>query len=261
MNAAQRHERRFDVGRMVSVVSGKHAGRAGRITSRGDRLGLDGAGDWPDWCIDFEDAENEYDFGPCSEDELVPYTVPPEARPESVGALMRGSRVKRQRRGARGRLVAVDQGGSTAARPLWVCRHEAAHAVVAHELGDHVFGLLVSRHGGMTNHGPRSMRPDPLRQAMITVAGHAADVLWSRHSPRYAPYHDHLCLKQMGFQKASYPALLALAQDECIVHESKIRAVAAALKKGNLDRRSFLRALRSAPTVAKLGASKGGVRG
>lgn len=151
----------------------------------------------------------------------------------------------------RSRLVAVDQGGSSATRPLWVCRHEAAHAVVAHVMGDWVHSLTVEpRRGGWTAHSPRSMHPDPLRQGMIAMAGHAADVLWSRRNPLHGPKDDDLALKQLGFRGPSFPTLLALAQGQCVEHENKIRAVAAALKKSDLDRRGFLKALRASAPAA-----------
>lgn len=150
------------------------------------------------------------------------------------------------------RLVAIDDGRSTAARPLWVCRHEAAHAVVAHIVGEHVFAVQLSARGGLTMCSlPR--RPDPLRLGMVSMAGHAADVLWSRFPEAKFPPDDLADLRAQGFRGPSLPTLFALAAGQCQVHESKIRAVAAALKKGDLDRRAFLKALRSAP--AGTGAS------
>lgn len=151
---------------------------------------------------------------------------------------------------SRSRLVAVDQGGSSAARPLWVCRHEAAHAVVAHELGEHVFGVQLSARGGQTLCSlPR--RPDPLRLGMVSMAGHAADVLWNGFPEDTFPRDDLADLRAQGFRGPSMPTLFALAAGQCQVHEARIRAVAAALKKGDLGRRAFLKAMRSARGSAR----------
>jgi hypothetical protein len=148
------------------------------------------------------------------------------------------------------RLVAIDQGRSADARPLWICRHEAAHAVVAHIVGEHVFSVQLSAHGGLTMCSlPR--RPDPLRLGMVSMAGHAADVLWSRFPEAKFPRDDLADLRAQGFRGPSMPTLFALAAGACQVHELKIRAVAAALKKGDLDRRAFLKALRSAPPAPR----------
>jgi hypothetical protein len=155
----------------------------------------------------------------------------------------------------RGKLVAVDQMGSSAARPLWLCRHEAAHAVVGHVLGEHIVSLTVDRRGGMTGTA-YGFRFDPLRAGMATMAGHAADVLWSRRSRTTPPPDDHRMLKELGFRGQSFPTLLALAQGQCIEHEATIRRVAAALKEGDLDRKAFLRALREPSTPADIAAGK-----
>jgi hypothetical protein len=180
-----------------------------------------------------------------------------------VTALRGRSRVANS--GQRSRLVAVDQGGSSASRPLWVCRHEAAHAVVAHELGEHVFGVHLSARGGQTLcQLPR--RPDPLRLGMVSMAGHAADVLWNGFREDTFPTDDLADLRAQGFRGPSMPTLFALAAGQCQAHEPKIRAVAAALKKGDLDRRSFLRALRAAapaargPSALDLAASRANAR-
>lgn len=146
---------------------------------------------------------------------------------------------------SRTKLRRVDQRGSIAARPLWVCRHEAAHAVVAHVLGEHVVSLTVDARGGMTATA-YGVRFDPLRFGMATMAGHAADVLWSRARPTNPPRDDNRMLGQVGFRGQSFPTLLALAQGQCLEHEAKIRAVAAALKRSDLDRPAFLRAMRGA---------------
>jgi hypothetical protein len=148
------------------------------------------------------------------------------------------------------RLVAIDQGGYSAARPLWVCRHEAAHAVVAHVLGEHVFGVYLTARGGQTLCSlPR--RPDPLRLGMVSMAGHAADVLWNGFPEDTFPRDDLADLRAQGFRGPSLPTLFALAAVQCQVHEPQIRAVAAALKKGDLDRREFLKALRAAAPAAR----------
>jgi hypothetical protein len=91
---------------------------------------------------------------------------------------------------------------------------------------------------------------------MVAMAGHAADVLWSRRNPLHGPKDDDLALKQMGFRGPSFPTLLALAQGQCVENERAIRRVAAALKKGDLDRRAFLKALRKPPTPADVAAGK-----
>lgn len=157
----------------------------------------------------------------------------------------------------RHRLVAVDVGGSSAGRPLWLCRHEAAHAVVAHHVGVHVVGVHVNARGGQTICSlPR--RPDPLRIGMLTMAGHAADVLWSRFPEAKFPADDLADLRAQGFRGPSLPTLFALAAGACQVNEAQIRRVAAALKKGDLGRLAFLKALRDPPTPADVAAAKHG---
>lgn len=136
------------------------------------------------------------------------------------------------------------------ARPQRVCLHEAAHAVVGHVLGYRVFSLSVHRYGGdSAQMGPR--RPDPLQHAMVALAGHAAEVLWCRQPVTHVPQDDHLELVAMGFKGRSFPTLLALAQGQCRTHEVRIRAVAAALKARDLDRKAFLSVLRAAPVPAR----------
>lgn len=140
----------------------------------------------------------------------------------------------------------TDRGRSSAARPLWVCRHEAAHAVVAHVLGEHVFGVQLNARGGQTlTTLPR--RPDPLRLGMISMAGHAADVLWSRFPEGKFPADDLADLRAQGFRGPSLPTLFALAAGQCQEHETKIRSVAVALNRSDLNRGAFLKALRAAP--------------
>jgi hypothetical protein len=143
-------------------------------------------------------------------------------------------------------------------RPLTVCRHEAAHAVIAHTTGFHVFELVIDRLGGHIDHASFRKVPDPLRLGMVWMAGHAADLLWSNE--RMMSVVDHRAMVRMGFYRESFPALLALAQGQCLVYEREIRRVAAALKKGDLDRRAFLKALREPPTEADRNAAVHGRR-
>jgi hypothetical protein len=147
---------------------------------------------------------------------------------------------------------------STSARTLLVCRHEAAHAVLSHEMGFHVLKVVVAKWGGAAPFEARVKTPDPLRLGMAFMAGHAADVLWSRQAERRIPHRDHVNIRRLGFRGYSLPTLFALAAGQCQVHEKAIRRVAAALRKGDLDRRAFLRALREPPTQADLAAAKHG---
>lgn len=81
---------RFRVGDRVTVATGPFAGARGRITQRAHaqvRPHLK-------WVVTFDSP-----FGPSraewtgvSDSEIEPWTVPPEARPVSVGALVRGGR-------------------------------------------------------------------------------------------------------------------------------------------------------------------------
>ncbi len=130
------------------------------------------------------------------------------------------------------------------ARPIRVCMHEAAHAVIAHDFGHRVTRIALTDRGGLVEHrGPR--RPDPLALGLIGVAGHAAEVLWYRQPVNLAPANDHRWLRSVGFRGQSFSALLMLAQHRLVALEPQVRAVAKALKRGDLDRKAFLAALLS----------------
>lgn len=131
-------------------------------------------------------------------------------------------------------------------RPIRVCMHEAAHAVIAHDFGHRVTRLAITSRGGLTEHrGPR--KADPLALGLIGVAGHAAEVLWYRQPLNQAPADDHRWLLSLGFRGQSFAALLMLAQHRLAALEPQVRAVAKALKRGDLDGSAFLAAIGGAP--------------
>lgn len=129
-------------------------------------------------------------------------------------------------------------------RPMQICLHEAAHAVLAHSFGRTIVGIEFDRLGARAGYGA-PLRIEPIEEGMIAMAGHAAEVLWCRQPVWAAPKDDDRALRAMGFRGRSFPTLLALAQGQCVELERQIRAVASALKKEDLDRRAFLRALRA----------------
>jgi len=118
-------------------------------------------------------------------------------------------------------------------RTIKVARHEAAHAVMAEICGHTVLLVVLSKAGGFCRHGIDAKIPDPLQLGMIYMAGHAADVLWSRANRVHPPVDDHRFLERMGFRDRSFATLLGFAMGTLHEEKDAVFAVAKALKAQN----------------------------
>jgi len=134
---------------------------------------------------------------------------------------------------------------------ILVCRHEAAHAVAAIAMGHRVDTVYVNHKGGCCRHKSPTVRPDPMRVAIIATAGHAADMIWSRQPRTKASREDYLQVLALGFRGESVATILNIALSLCQSYETEIRHVASALKeRGTLTGRDVRRIIREVRACA-----------
>lgn len=126
--------------------------------------------------------------------------------------------------------------------------HEAAHAVVAHFLGQKVLRVEVNdKNAGHAAVEWRSLAPmpDPVAFAMFCLAGHEAEHKAYGRPLRCLPMGDVKPLDRYGFSDASMSHLGKLSRKFVRHVWPEIRKVQRALlAKGRLSRRQFLAALR-----------------
>lgn len=132
--------------------------------------------------------------------------------------------------------------------------HEAAHAVIAHLYGARVVLLAVDRRDprcGMTHVGwpTRRGRADVVAQAVMSMAGHEAEVRFWRRNIHWLPATDvRVCTHQLRCGSMSVDTAGYVARRLVSIYRHKIRWVAQALVQTptwRLDRRGFLAAMRA----------------
>jgi len=129
-------------------------------------------------------------------------------------------------------------------RTIRTARHEAAHAVIAEAVGYRVSRVwLLAEDAGFTEHR-HPILPDPLKRAMIAMAGHAAEMRWHRAKKTHVPAGDHRTVLAMGFRGRSLPTILMLARGAVEENAEAIDAVARELVKSDLTGRDVRRIMR-----------------
>lgn len=128
--------------------------------------------------------------------------------------------------------------------------HEAGHAVVAHHLGARVLRLYLdpkeprrgwSESAFQKQHG----RIDPIVRAMVALSGHEAEHRIYGRPLRLMPAEDYMTVMKLGVTPSSANVIGWMTRRYVGWCESDIRRVARALRKrGRLNRRQFLAALR-----------------
>lgn len=128
-------------------------------------------------------------------------------------------------------------------RPSAVSVHEAAHAVVTHQLGLKAMGLekINDDEGFSDNEHPEC----PVTAATIILAGHEAEILWLGQDPKMFPAEDLKNLEQLGVSITG----CNIVRDPIIKflrsHKKLIWSVAHELdKRKKVSRRLFLKLVR-----------------
>lgn len=118
-------------------------------------------------------------------------------------------------------------------------QHEAAHAVVAHSVGEKVVAI------GRWFCDVQQSR-DPMRTAIIALAGSIAESSRPRRRPLAWSPGDMRAVLKLGFSGPSIGTLADLAAEQVRINWPAIKAVARELVRvGSLDRKAFLRVLRA----------------
>jgi hypothetical protein len=136
--------------------------------------------------------------------------------------------------------------GKKSKRSLVAATHEAAHAVIAHVLGEKVTAVVLKGRGGWCDHSTTRL-PDPLRLGIIAMAGHAAEIRSSRFRPgkrTRVPADDHTFLVSMGFRGRSLATLLSMSLVFVTDYKAEIAAVAKELEERDLYEKDFRRMMR-----------------
>lgn len=126
-----------------------------------------------------------------------------------------------------------------------VCNHEAAHAVVAHALGEKVTLISLKRTRGVCEIAPpKSCVYDPMRIGIIALSGALAEADRPRKRPRAWDAGDMGMVISLGFRDSSIGTLAQLAAAQVAINWKAIRRVSRALDvAGELDRKAFLAAM------------------
>lgn len=133
-----------------------------------------------------------------------------------------------------------------------VAVHEAAHAVVAHRMGERVQQLHLVRAKPMEgwtkiDYGVRRGRRDPITFAVIALAGHEAEHRFYGRPIGLLPPGDFKAVIDVGCSNKSANLVGWLARQHVKWFERDIRRVQKELlRRGSLTRRQFLAALRVA---------------
>ncbi len=126
-------------------------------------------------------------------------------------------------------------------RRIKVCRHEAAHAVVAHALGFKVLRIkITSESTGFTETYHSEKTPCPMMLGMVAMAGKCADRLWHRLGRGWFPEADLRTVKRLGYSWRAIATLEALAMAQVHEHAETIDRVARELKKRDLTGRELI---------------------
>jgi hypothetical protein len=136
--------------------------------------------------------------------------------------------------------------------------HEAAHAVVAHRLGQKVLGVGLEQRGpegscrtrGWTtvNYKTRGRRVDPIAVGVVSLAGHEAERIAYARPRTLLPLGDLREVYRLGVATHQTLNLLGWFARRYVQHNlPAIRRVALVLnQRGSLSRRQFLAAMRAA---------------
>jgi hypothetical protein len=84
--------------------------------------------------------------------------------------------------------------------------------VLAHCLGNIVQWATINGQGGKCCYLARGRKVDPMREGIISLAGHAAAMKWHRWPQYLYPYEDHQAVLKMGFRNRSVNTLLMHAR-------------------------------------------------
>ena len=129
-------------------------------------------------------------------------------------------------------------------RPILVCRHEAAHAIVAELLGYRVLEMrVVGSKGGFCRIASKYKAEDPLRMGVVYAAGLAAEIKWHRATSRRISLDDGREIHKRGFRGRSKATILAIAQRIVDEHAGAIDCLAHLLKAKDLKRADIKRVL------------------
>ncbi len=125
-------------------------------------------------------------------------------------------------------------------RRIKVCRHEAAHAVVAHMLGFTVIRIKITGAStGFTETSCSKKTTCPMMLGMVAMAGKCADRRWHRIGRDWFPEGDLRTVKRLGYSWRAIATLEALAMAQVEEHADVIDRVARELKKRDLSAREF----------------------
>ena len=130
--------------------------------------------------------------------------------------------------------------------------HESAHAVVIELFGGRVTGLRVNRR--LPDYGAcysewrvRRGQTDRVARAIVSMAGHAAEVQWYGRAPQQIPTTDYGTIRWLGCRGLSIQAAHEMAMKAVRANRAMIWRVSRALLatgSWRLNRRDFLRACR-----------------
>ena len=133
--------------------------------------------------------------------------------------------------------------------------HEAAHAVVAHVMGERVELLTISQRitdtlGCKVRHGNcrigytvRRGKSDPISMAVVSLAGHEAEVIMCGRPIQFLPAGDYKDLLKLGCSERNANVVGWMARKFIRANAKAIRRVAWLLnERGVMTRKQFLKA-------------------